>query len=145
MEQPLQTSSGSVDAVEEVASRLEPERAIALKRAVSVLKEFYDPPAIFLFGSSAKNKASTLSDLDLLIRMQSRERRSARGTEFKEVFLSSYPRVDLVVFNDDEVRHHLANPYSFLSSVMASARPLFLKSPHDEPLLQGARARGLNY
>ena len=142
MEQSLQTSTRPLDTVAEVAHSLTSDRALALTSAVRVLREFYDPPAIFLFGSSAKDMAGALSDLDLLLRMPSRDRRGARGTEFKEVFLGSYPRVDLVVFTDEEVRHHLANPYSFLSSVMASARPLFLKSPRDEPLLQGARARG---
>lgn len=125
----------NVDYVDEVSVNLSPVRAKALRRAVDTLREFYAPPAIFLFGSTAKGIAGELSDIDLLVRMESKEPRIKRGSEFKEVFSTSYPRVDLVVFTDAEIRHHRANRFSFLSSVLAQAKPLFLKNPQTELLL----------
>jgi len=122
--------------IEKVINGLPAARARILVKAVNVLREFYDPPAIFLFGSSAKQMAGELSDIDLLVRMKSREPRPQRGAEFKEVFIGSYPRIDLVIFNDEEVRHHLENPHSFLSSVMSCAKPLYLKCAQTELLLQ---------
>ncbi len=127
------------DGLDEATRPLPGYKARALRHAVAVLREFYDPPAIFLFGSAAKGTGSETSDMDLLVRMPSEVPRAQRGGAFRDVFAGSYPRFDLVVFTDDEVRHHLANPRSFLSSVMVAARPLYLKAPQSEPLLQRRR------
>jgi predicted nucleotidyltransferase len=133
--QDINTARRNVDFVASVALELSPERAKVLRRAVDTLREFYAPPAIFLFGSTAKGIASDLSDIDLLVRMESKEPRMRRGSEFREVFSGSYPRVDLVVFTDAEIRHHRTNRFSFLSSVLAQAKPLFLKNAQTELLL----------
>jgi|GEM_PF-5792968 len=112
---------------------LTPLQARALERAVAVLREFYDPPAIFLFGSVAKGTSSGKSDIDLLVNMPSDCPRSRRAEAFYDVFRESYPRFDVSCFTDNEIAHQLANPNSFLSAVMKSARPLYLRNPSREP------------
>ena len=118
------------------ALALTPLQTTALGRAVATLREFYDPPAIFLFGSAARGAATDNSDMDLLVRIaRSDLPRQSRAHAFHEVFAQTRPRFDVAMFTDAEVAHHLANPRSFLCSVLVSAVPLFLQNPATEPLL----------
>lgn len=112
-----------------------PSRCAALEKALDVLVELYDPPAVFVFGSSVKQLDTPLSDIDLLVRMQSRSRRSDRGGLFYDVLAGSTPRFDLACFTDAEIYAQLANPYSFLSSVLKTAVPVRVRDPDREPLL----------
>ncbi len=118
---------------------LSPIYSRRVRHAVSIIREFYDPKAIFLFGSVAKGLCTETSDIDLLARIPNASgRRTGRGQSFHSVMADGFPRVDLVIFNDAEVAHHLANPKSFLSSVMVSARALYLADRNREPLLTKA-------
>jgi predicted nucleotidyltransferase len=84
-----------------------------------------DPSAIYLFGSCAKEGPHAQSDIDLLIVGPSRLPRLRRGREVAAA-LAVFPRhFDLLFYTDEELAEACADPYSFISSVMASARALY--------------------
>lgn len=96
-------------------------RRASVARAVAALRELYDPQEIWLFGSAAKDMARPQSDIDVLVVMESDATRHARGHEFREAFLDEVPRFDVIYFTAAELKHQLANPNSFASSVMKAA------------------------
>ena len=136
----LERRPAAID-LEAAAADMPTIHARALRRAVGVLREFYDPPAIFVFGSVVKGLAHATSDVDLLMRIGPARRGHTRGHEFKEAMAGGFPHFDLIVFNDEEIEHHFANPRSFLSSIMTTARPLHVRDPENEPLLRARAER----
>lgn len=87
--------------------------------------------AIYLFGSHAKRGPSPGSDIDLLIVAPSRLPRMRRGREVAAALAVFPRRFDLLFYTEEELAEKCADPHSFLSSVMASARPLYLRGEPD--------------
>jgi uncharacterized protein len=84
-----------------------------------------DASAIYLFGSRAKGKEDAKSDVDLLIVARSRLPQWHRGREVAAALTAFPARFDLLFYTQEELEQECADPFSFISSVMASARPVF--------------------
>lgn len=87
-----------------------------------------DARAIYLFGSQAKERSHARSDIDLLIVGPSRLPRARRGREVAAALAVFPRRFDLLFYTPRELAEEYADPYSFIASVMASARPLYLRA-----------------
>ncbi len=84
-----------------------------------------DVSAIYLFGSHSRDGAHRGSDIDLLIVAPSRLPRARRGHHVAAA-LSSFPsQFDLLFYTEQELAEECGDPYSFMSSVVASARVLY--------------------
>jgi uncharacterized protein len=88
-----------------------------------------EPTAIYLFGSHARGTAHAGSDIDLLIVGPSRIPRWHRGREILATLTSFPSRFDLLFYTEEELAEECADPLSFMSSVMASARAVFGSGP----------------
>ncbi len=87
-----------------------------------------DVTAIWLFGSHARHRSHGASDIDLLIVGPSRLPRPRRGREVAAA-LAVFPRpFDLLFYTEQELAEECADPYSFMSSVMAGAQALYRRS-----------------
>jgi predicted nucleotidyltransferase len=104
-----------------------------------------DASAIYLFGSHARDAAHPRSDIDLLIVGPSRLPRSRRGRQLAAALATFPTRFDLLLYTEQELAEECAQPYSFMSSVMASARPLYRRdgpTPDDAPITWRCLGRG---
>lgn len=91
---------------------------------VERVRSHYDATAIYLFGSHAKETPRPGSDIDLLIIGRSRLPRLRRGREVAAALAAFPARFDLLFFTEPELTEATADPLSFMSTVMASARAL---------------------
>lgn len=93
------------------------ERAIAL----------CNPDCVYLFGSYAKGTVHAGSDIDLLIVAPSALPRQHRGKQLKAA-LTTFPfRFDLLFFTPLELEDEMNDPFSFVSSIIASGRLMYQK------------------
>jgi predicted nucleotidyltransferase len=83
--------------------------------------------AIYLFGSYAKQGPHPESDIDLLIVAPSRLPRMRRGRDVAAALAVFPKRFDLLFYTEEELAEECTDPYSFISSVMSSARPLYAR------------------
>ena len=87
-----------------------------------------NPDRVYLFGSYAKGTAHEESDLDLLIVAPSPLPRLHRG-KIISAALRAFPcHFDLLFFTPQEVEEELKDPYSFISSIVASGRLVYRKT-----------------
>ena len=94
-----------------------------------------DASAIYLFGSHAKRGPHPHSDIDLLIVAPSRLPRMRRGRDVAAALAVFPRRFDLLFYTEQELAEECADPYSFISSVMSSARPLYVRGEPTPPEL----------
>ncbi|MEW8508356.1 MAG: nucleotidyltransferase domain-containing protein [Candidatus Thiodiazotropha sp.] len=98
------------------------------EKAVDIIVDLYDPDQIVLFGSSAKGKETTSSDIDMIVVKDTGIRRAHRGVEVYEA-LSRFPvKFDLLFYTHEELKDGLSRPYSFLESVWKTATCLYRKT-----------------
>lgn len=88
-----------------------------------------DPDHIYVFGSYAKDLLHENSDLDLLIVGPSDLPPRHRGQDVVAVLRGIAIDVDLLFVTPEELEEQLSDPYSLLSTAMASARPLYERAP----------------
>jgi hypothetical protein len=112
---------------------LDPRIAAALAQCVDRLRACHDPIAIWAFGSAVKGMAHSRSDLDLVVWEETDLPPHLRGRSFREQSLGLRPRADPLFLTGREIRHHLANPNSFLSTVARTAVRLHLRPGTDPP------------
>lgn len=83
------------------------------------------PRRVILFGSYAKGVATLKSDLDLFVVQETVlpfERRASSVTPL----LARFPvRIDIHIYTPEEVESYAQEPFSFVSSVLASGRTLY--------------------
>lgn len=95
---------------------------------VGRVRASFDATAIYLFGSQAKGSAKSGSDIDLLVVGPSRLPQGRRGREVV-VALATFPsHFDVLFYTEAELDEACADPHSFMSSVMVSARLLYSAS-----------------
>lgn len=90
-----------------------------------------DVTAIWLFGSHARDRAHHASDIDLLIVAPSRLPRPRRGREVAATLAVFARPFDLLFYTEQELAEECADPYSFMSSVMAGAQALYRRGAPD--------------
>jgi predicted nucleotidyltransferase len=94
---------------------------------VERITNHYRATAIYLFGSQAKGTSDHRSDIDLLIVGPARLPPERRGKEVAAA-LGTFPaRFDLLFYTEEELAEACADPRSFISTVMARARPLYCR------------------
>ena len=84
-----------------------------------------DPDRIYVFGSYAKQTLHETSDLDLLIVGPSDLPPRHRGQDVMALLRGMAIDFDLLFVTPEELADELADPYSLISTVMSSARPLY--------------------
>lgn len=85
----------------------------------------FDAKAIYLFGSHAKGLAGAGSDVDLLVVGPSRLPRPHRGREVLAAISPFGGSVDVLFYTEAELAEERSDPYSFIASVLSTARPLY--------------------
>ncbi len=99
----------------------------AMAGIVARLRACHDPLAIWAFGSAVKGTAHSRSDIDLIVWEETDLPSHLRGRSFREFSLGLRPRADALFLTEREIRHHLANPHSFLGTVSRAAVRLYLR------------------
>ena len=96
-------------------------------KVVDIIKMYYDPDKIILFGSVAKNMTDRSSDIDLLIIKQTVVPQRFRGVEVVE-HLEKFPvKFDLLFYTPRELEDAQRHPYSFISSILKKSEILYEK------------------
>jgi uncharacterized protein len=89
----------------------------------------YDPESIYLFGSYSKGRATDRSDLDLIIVKSTNPPRNLRGQGIISALSGFAIDLDLVFVTTDELIKECNRAYSFLKTVMPTARLLYKRWP----------------
>ena len=85
----------------------------------------FNPDKIILFGSYAVGNANEDSDLDLLIIKDTGQPRHRRGFDIRKALIGSMIPIDIVVYTKEEFEQEKDEKYSFLNSVIKSAKVLY--------------------
>ena len=99
-----------------------------LNKYVGKIVEAVDPDAVILFGSYARDQASSESDIDLLV--------IHSGSRLREIQRKAYTAlvgrtdaVDLIVRDPDDLRERLQWPDTFVANILREGKVLHAK-PH---------------
>jgi predicted nucleotidyltransferase len=98
-----------------------------LMEIARTIVRYYSPDRIILFGSYAKGSSKITSDIDLVIIRQTDEPPRYRGIFLKNLFSTSFTPLDIHFYTPEEFSESLADPYSFESRIMLSARVIYDK------------------
>jgi predicted nucleotidyltransferase len=85
----------------------------------------FDPQRIVLFGSHARGDATTDSDLDLLIEMESDLTPADRIRAVNSLFMPRVWPMDVVVFTPDEANRQRASRNSLVRTAEREGRVLY--------------------
>lgn len=85
------------------------------------------PQKVILFGSYAKGRATSRSDLDLFIVQETTLPCANRADSVKSLLANMLVPVDIHVYTPVEVEDYSEDPFSFVRSVLASGTTLFEK------------------
>lgn len=90
--------------------------------------DHYAPEEIILFGSYAKQTQHALSDIDMLVVLETQLPRVCRSGEISD-FIRQFPvKVDMHFYTPSEIAHARENPHSFISSIMLSGKKIYEKN-----------------
>jgi predicted nucleotidyltransferase len=92
---------------------------------VTHITALHDTDRIYLFGSHVRGEAHSGSDIDLLIIGPSRIPRPHRGKHVAAVLRRFPSKFDLLFFTTEELDEELADPLSFLSSIVRNSRLIY--------------------
>jgi predicted nucleotidyltransferase len=102
-----------------------PVNNLLLTEVVRRILSVGTPHKILLFGSRARGDARPDSDLDLLIIEDSELPRYRRSARCRRALCGVFPAKDVVVWTPQEVEDWQAVPNSFISTILAEAKPLY--------------------
>ena len=85
------------------------------------------PQKVILFGSYAKGMATRKSDLDLFVVQETVLPFEQRASSVTPLLATTPVRVDIHIYTPEEVESYRQEPFSFVSSVLASGRTLYQK------------------
>ncbi len=108
--------------VEERKKQLEDE----LIRIVEILKKYYEPEKIILFGSFAEGNIHEWSDIDLLIIKNTTKRPIDRILEICRLVKPSVG-VDFFVYTPEEYKNLEEENFSFLKDILKNSKVLYEK------------------
>lgn len=77
----------------------------------------------YVFGSFGTPEFHASSDIDLILVKQTTQPFWERASEFSDLY-DVFPRIDLMVYREEELALLLAQPQGFWASVKATLRPL---------------------
>jgi predicted nucleotidyltransferase len=100
---------------------------VSLKEIREIAKRIardFQPERIILFGSHARGTSTAASDVDLLVVMRVKGRRSAKAVEILEKIRPRFG-VDMLVRTPEEVRQRLSWNDFFLRDIIEKGRVLY--------------------
>ncbi len=90
------------------------------------LISFYNPRAIYLFGSQARNEADENSDLDFFVINESNKPKRQRALEFRKIMRGNnlYP-LDIIVYTPEEFKKERTIKGTIAYSVSKEGRLIY--------------------
>jgi len=95
-----------------------------IENKVEVIARKYRPEKIVLFGSYAKGKPSSASDVDLLVIMDTQRSNWDLAVEISLAVKHSFP-MDIIVRTPQEIANRLALGDFFVQNIMAHGKVLY--------------------
>lgn len=89
----------------------------------------FDPEKVILFGSHAAGTATTDSDVDLLVIMESDQSPMQRAITLKRVCRPRFVAMDMLVKTPGEVVTQLEQGNLFLQQILRQGRVLYERQP----------------
>ncbi|MEV4704427.1 nucleotidyltransferase domain-containing protein [Actinoplanes sp. NPDC049316] len=114
--------------------------APALATVVDVIVSHCDPDEIILFGSWVKGTAHRHSDIDLLVIGPFTASRWLRDRELHEALRDFPIAVDLHLLTPRELAAESARPYTYLNTLRATSRFVYLRTGASSSLPAGSGA-----
>lgn len=99
-----------------------------IQKIMRRIVEQYAPEEIILFGSYAKQRQHALSDIDMLVVLNTSLPRSCRAREIFDFARQLPVKVDLHFYTPAEIAQAKQNPYSFISSVFVAGVKIYEKN-----------------
>ncbi len=99
-----------------------------IKNLVDKIVNRIEPDKVIVFGSYAKGKATSRSDLDLFVIKNTSLPMSQRDQEIRPFLSNLLIGVDIHVYTPEEVEEYGSEEYSFIHSVMKTGRIVYDKS-----------------
>ncbi len=84
---------------------------------VQKIVKYYAPDKIVIFGSHAKDRNTSRSDIDILVLKDSALPKEVRGREVKNLFLNSFVPIDFHFYTCREFDEEKQIKYSFAHSI----------------------------
>jgi predicted nucleotidyltransferase len=99
-----------------------------IAQVVGRIVDLYDPDTVYLFGSYAKGNAREDSDVDLLVVKPTTLPRSRRGRDVVAMLSGVGFSLDVLFLTPQEVEAELAEPYSLITTIMPTAKPVYQRA-----------------
>lgn len=96
-----------------------------IDEVVRTIVQAFRPRRIVLFGSQARGDVGTVSDLDLMVEMETDLPFLARSIAVDRLFPGRLWPLDAVVYTPAEVERDAGRPGTLLSMIEADARTLY--------------------
>lgn len=97
-----------------------------LKRIADNISKYYAPEKIILFGSAAKGKFSTGSDLDLMIVKDTNRNQWDRIIDVDQYIEHNFA-IDILVYTPDEIKERLQLNDFFIKEIIEEGKVLYEK------------------
>jgi len=101
------------------------DRVTRLRQITQTLVERVRPEKIVLFGSYASDRATSDSDIDLLVILESDLRRDKRQEAISQVLRPHRIPIDILAYTPAEVAICTATRGSFLNHIMKTGKVLY--------------------
>lgn len=85
------------------------------------------PQKVIIFGSYAKDTATSKSDLDILVIKQTELSMANRADDLKPILANSLVPVDVHIYTPEEVEEYGREPFSFINCILNSGKIIFEK------------------
>ena len=85
------------------------------------------PQKVIIFGSYAKDTATSKSDLDILVIKETELPMANRADDLKPILSNSLVPVDVHIYTPEEVEEYGREPFSFINCILNSGKIVFEK------------------
>lgn len=99
-----------------------------IRKIARKIVEYYAPQEIILFGSYAKQQQHALSDVDMLVVLDSDFASYCRAREIFDFIRQLPVKVDLHFYTPAEIAQAKQNPHSFISSIFVTGVKIYEKN-----------------
>jgi uncharacterized protein len=83
------------------------------------------PQQVIIFGSYAKDTATSKSDLDILVIKETELPMANRADDLKPILSNSLVPVDVHIYTPEEVEEYGREPFSFINCILNSGKIVF--------------------
>ena len=85
------------------------------------------PQKVIIYGSYAKDTATSKSDLDILVIKETELPMANRANDLKPILSNSLVPVDVHIYTPEEVAAYGQEPFSFINCILKSGKIVFEK------------------